>query len=174
MADWEGDIEALAELWRIVRYESRRRAKRYLHDTGLPHCTAGQLDAVLAMIRERPDADEIVGLAEAMQAAKMRAARERTADRESRDSDLPEWLIGEVPQWGRTFVIHFCPGRAWSFAGEVFDEGGDGPADLESYPLDGAQVIANITWLEGRPGEKDLADLMQEARRQLRMYDQGA
>ena len=61
------DIETLAELIRIARYESRRRAKRYLHDRGLPHCTGPQLDAILRTITARDDFDRISGMAERMQ-----------------------------------------------------------------------------------------------------------
>lgn len=174
MSDWSGDVEALAELVRIARYESRRKAKRYLHDCGVTHCTGQELDEVLAMIRKRRDSDDIADMAERMQAAKMQAARERaSAERRATRDDLPEWLIGETPEQGRTFIVHLCPGGAWSFAGEVFDEESDAPGGLESYRLDGGQVLSNLTWLEDRPPDADRAALMKEARRQLRMYDQG-
>jgi hypothetical protein len=165
----EGDLDALAELYRRVHYESRRSGKRYLHETGLTHCTAAQLDAVLALIAAHPVHDQIVDLAE-----KLQAARLREEDRTVARPDLPEWLIGEVPHWGRTFLIHFCPGGSCSFCGEVFDTPEESPADLESYPLDAGQTLGNITWLEGRPSEETVAQLMAEARRQLRVYDAGS
>jgi hypothetical protein len=169
-----GEIDALAELYRLVRYESRRKAKRFLHETGLTHCTGEQLDAVLDLIAGHPGyQSKIADAAEAMQAAKMQGQRQGQRDAAGPGGDLPEWLIGETSHWGRTFIIHFCPGGSWSFAGEIFDPDSPPPPDLESYPLDGGQILSNITWLEDRPPEPECAILMEEARLHLRIYDQG-
>lgn len=166
------EIEALAEVLCATRYRSRRSAKRLLHDAGMRHCSGGQLDAVLAMIRDHPHRDDIEAQAEAMQAAAMEAQRTRAMDTVPPEGDLPEWLIGETPHWGRTFVLHFCPGGAYSFAGEIFDDASEAPAGLETHPLDGGQVLSNITWLDGEPPpEKHLRSLMADARRQLRIHD---
>src|SRR4030042_6311875 len=127
----EGDIDALAELYRLAHYESRRKAKRYLHDVGLTHCTGEQLDAVFDLIARHPGRDQIIEAAETMQAAKMEGQRRR--ERET-GGTVPEWLIGETAHWGRTFIIHLCPGGSQSFVGEVFEDAETAPEGTEDYP----------------------------------------
>lgn len=165
-------IEALAEVLAAARYRSRRSAKRLLHDAGMAHCSGAQLDAVLAMIREHPQREAIEAQAEAMQAAAMEGQRRRALDRMPPEGDVPQWMIGETAEWGRTFIIHFCPGGSRSFVGEVFDHAGQAPPGLERHALDGGQVLGNVTWMDGeRPDEAAVAGLMREARRQLRVHD---
>lgn len=166
------EIEALAEVLCAARYRSRRTAKRLLHEAGITHCTGPQLDAVLAMIAAHPQREDIEAQAEAMQAAAMEQQRARALDKMPPEGDLPRWLIGETPHWGRTFIVHFCHAGSQSFVGEIFDDAEQAPAGLETHVLDGGQVLSNVTWLDGEPPPRDaLRSLMREARRQLRIHD---
>ena len=165
----ETDIDILARVLHASKYRSRRSAKRELHEAGLIHATASQLDLILDIIRNHTYRDEIESKCEALQAAKMEAERRRKNLR--LDSNLPEWLIGEVPSFGRTYIIHFCPGGAWSFCGEIVDDITLANPDLEQYTLDEGQVLTNITWLNEMPSGDDLHKLIEIARRELRIYD---
>lgn len=169
------DLDILARILHANKFRSRRQAKRELRDLGVEPADAAALDQVLALIRGHDDAGEIHARAESIEAARLEGQRRRALDEMPPEGDLPEWLIGETPHWGRTFIMHLCPGGSRSFIGEVFDEMPAAMRGCEAHELDEGQVLSNITWLdEGPPDAQMIRELMREARRQLRIYDTAA
>lgn len=166
------DGETFARVLHAVRFRSRRSAKRMLHEAGMTHASAADLDRVLAEIQRQPNREEIEAQAEALEVARLEQQRRSALDKVPPEGDLPEWLIGKTPQWGRTFIVHMCPGGSDSFVGEIFDDRADAPPGLEWHRLDDGQVLSNITWFDGeRPPEDRVRDLMRIARQELRIHD---
>jgi len=55
----------------------------------------------------------------------------------------------------------------------VFDDRANAPEGFETWPADEGQVFSNLLWLDGdAPPKSTCKQLMTEARRQLRIYDQ--
>lgn len=165
------EIDGLARVLHAAKFRSRRTGKHVVRELG-GQGNAAELDRVMDWIRRHPQRRAIEDRAEELEVAARERVRRRELAQADPKGDVPEWLVGETPEWGRTFVVHFCPRGAWSFLGEVFDDRNEAPPGHEVHPLDEGQVLSNITWIDGeRPEGQDLHLLMRAARRELRIYD---
>lgn len=166
------DINVMARVMFLVRYRSRRMAKRELYEAGM-RGTAEELNTILGMIERDPQRERIEQLANELGAAHVRAAFHTQANETPPDQGQghDEWIVGEGASSGRTYLIYI--GLDAAFIGEVFDSPADAPAELEKYDLDDGQVLGNILWLDsdGPPTRRERENLFELAREKLREYD---
>lgn len=170
------DIDILAIVLDAALNRSRRLAKRMLREAGGAG-TAAELDRVLAEIAAHPRRGDIEDQAMRLCEARNQAARARSDEAARRATDgtpmgRPEWFLAEDVDDRRTWLLHLCPGGAWSFHAEVVDDEAGADWATEVYPLDAGQFLTRLLWLDGEPPPAvELKALMREARRQLRVYD---
>ncbi|TXH11970.1 MAG: hypothetical protein E6R03_13755 [Hyphomicrobiaceae bacterium] len=164
------EIQALVDVVFEATTHSSRHAKRFLREAGSVS-PPRDLAVLLAEYKSHPQKAEIDRLVEERAAAE-RAVLESRLSGDTDASALPPWLFAETRDGTRQFLIHNCPGGAWSFQAEVLQ---DKPRDgMECYPLADSQWLGNITWIDDRPERAyDRKQLMQEARRVLAEYHAG-
>jgi len=165
------DHDTLARLLFVARYRSRRAAKREIREAG-GRGTAADLDAMLRIIDQHPQREQIEHLADELGVADARAAlAPRPADVPLRQGcGHDEWIIGEGAESRRIYVIYI--GSDTAFIGEVFDSIDDAPLETEVYKLDEGQALGNVVWFDDPPpGERERFDLFELAREKLRVYD---
>lgn len=162
-------LSALADVLFEFRYHSRRQAKRLLKAAGVDDA-ATALDSLLRLIESHPQREEIERLALAKHEAEQAALAQRLSGTEEHATN-PAWLFAETKDGARQFLVHTCPGGAWSFVGEIFDERDDSPDEMEGYPLADGQWLSNILWLDEQPGTHARKLLIESARRELAEHD---
>ena len=161
------DIDVLGRIFHLHRDVSRRAAKREIFDaTGVRG--AEILDRTLAFIEEHPQRAAIVAHAVALC-----DARDAWRQRQQRAKDSAgDWFVAEnVAQPGWWLIYIGCDN---AFVAEIVGDEEECEEGMERYPLDEGQWLTNILWLDERPpGTDELADLMERAREQVRIYDAG-
>lgn len=162
------DVQYLALVLHYAINRSRRQAKRLLRECGGVG-TAAELDSVLAHIDAHPQRAAIHEHAGALAEAQREVETARTTSPRPRVID--EWLIGEGPLSGRTYLAYF--GVATAFVVEVFEDAASCPPDARWCDADEGQVLGNLLWLDSDsvPDAEEEAALAAEAVRQLRIYD---
>lgn len=163
------DIDVLARILFLVKYRSRRQAKREIREAG-GQGNAHELDTLLGQIDAHARREEIVKLADQLGAAHRQAEAAAASPQPSRTGcDHDDWIMGEGATSGRTYLVYIGPDAA--FVGEIFDAEAEAPQEQPRWPLDDGQVLGNVLWLEDPPAGGELAALMVRAREQVRIYD---